>query len=235
VGTTPRPPRREGVYRYSVAYFLAALVALLLTVPLVDEFIAGELVESVLITVVLLSAVVAVGGRRRSLIAGLALVAPAVVAKWINHLWPHLIPPAVSQVTAVVFLAFVTFRLGHFILTAPRVDSEVLCAAISVYLIFGLMWGFLYVLVAGINPKAFAFTVSPDANPGMARFPALYFSFITLTTVGYGDIVPLSKAARVLAAAEAIAGVFFPAIVIARLVALYSTTKPAHTDDGRTP
>src|SRR5262245_57835246 len=114
--TTATQTRSEGVYRYSVAYFLVALVALFFTVPLVDEFIGGELMESVLITVVLLSAVVAVGGRRRSLIAGLALVAPAVGAKWVNHFWPHLIPPEVGQVAAMVFLAFVAFRLGHYIL-----------------------------------------------------------------------------------------------------------------------
>jgi hypothetical protein len=233
VVATATQTRSEGVYRYSVAHFLVALVALILTLPLVDELIAGELVESVLITVVLLSAVVAVGGRRRSLIVGFALVAPAVGAKWVNHFWPHLIPPGVGHVAAIVFLAFVTFRLGRYILTAPRVDSEVLCAAVAEYLILGLTWGFVYILVASLNPSAFAFTVAADPNPTMVRFQALYFSFVTLTTVGYGDIVPVSKGARLLAAAESTAGVFFATIVIARLVALYSTTKPAATDGGR--
>src|SRR4051794_22933476 len=121
------PTTTEGVYRYSVAHFLVALVVLLLTVPLVDEFFAGELVESILITVVLLSAVVAVGGRRRSLVVALVLVAPAIAAKWVNHFWPLHIPPEFTQATAIVFLAYVTFRLFHYILTAPLVDSEVLC------------------------------------------------------------------------------------------------------------
>lgn len=233
MGATANQTRSEGVYRYSVAYFLAALVALFLTVPLVDELIAGELIESVLITVVLLSAVVAVGGRRRSLIVGLALVAPAVGAKWVNHFWPHLIPPEFAHAAAIVFLFFVTLRLGRYILTAPRVDSEVLCAAVAVYLILGLTWGFVYLLIASVNPGAFAFTVAADPNQVMARFPALYFSFVTLTTVGYGDIVPLSKAARLLAATESTAGVFFATIVIARLVALYSTTKPARSEGER--
>jgi hypothetical protein len=213
----------EGVYRYSVAHFLVALVVLLLTVPLVDEIVAGELVESVLITVVLLSAVVAVGGRRRSLVTGLLLVAPAVVAKWAAHVWPGTVPPEFTQAAAIVFLAFVTLRLFYFILTAPRVDSEVICAAVAVYLILGLIWGFAYSMVAGLNPKAFAFTVAADPNPAMIRFQSLYFSFVTLTTVGYGDIVPVSKAARVLAMTEAIAGMFFGTILIARLVTLYSS------------
>jgi Ion channel len=233
VGATGKPTATEGVFRYSVAHFLIALIVLFLTVPLVDEFIAGELVESVLITLVLVSAVVAVGGRRGSLIVGLVLVAPAVVAKWLDHLWPGHVPPEVTQATAIVFLSYVTFRLFHFILTAPRVDSEVLCAAVAVYLILGLTWGFAYILVASLNPGAFAFTVASDPRPAMVRFQALYFSFVTLTTVGYGDIVPVSKAARLLAISESTAGVFFGTILIARLVALYSTDKSDRSGGGR--
>jgi hypothetical protein len=212
----------EGLYRYSVAHFLVALVLLLVTMPLVDEFIGGEIVESVLITVVLLSAVVAVGGRRRSLVVGILLVAPAVLSKWIDHVWPDNFPREFTQAMAILFLSWVAFRLLHFILTAPRVDSEVLSAAIAVYLIFGLIWGFAYSLVAGLNPKAFAFTVSADPAPAMIRFQSLYFSFVTLTTVGYGDIVPLSKPARLLAVTESTVGMLYTTILIARLVALYA-------------
>lgn len=212
----------EGVFRYSVAHFLVALVLLLTTVPLVDEFVGGEIVESVLITLVLLSAVVAVGGRRRSLVVGILLVAPAVISKWIDHVWPGQVPREITQAMAIVFLSWVTFRLLHFILTAPQVDSEVLAAAIAVYLIFGLIWGFAYSLVAGLNPKAFAFTVAADPTPAMIRFQSLYFSFVTLTTVGYGDIVPLSKPARLLAMTESTVGMLYTTILIARLVALYA-------------
>ncbi len=232
MGTTDRTRPNEGVFRYSVAHFLVALVVLLATVPLVDEFIVGELVESVLITVVLLSAVVAVGGRRRSLVTGLLLVAPAVACKWVDHAWPHRIPPEVTQAAAILFLSFVTFRLLHFILTAPRVNSEVLCAAVAVYLILGLTWGFSYLLVANLNPRAFAFTIASDPNPAMVRFQSLYFSFVTLTTVGYGDIVPVSKVARLLAVAESTAGMLYTTILIARLVALYSGNRPAGAGPG---
>ncbi|HEY1377096.1 MAG TPA: potassium channel family protein [Gemmataceae bacterium] len=232
MGATERTGRNEGVFRYSVAHFLVALVVLLVAVPLVDEFIVGELIESVLITLVLLSAVVAVGGRLRSLVTGLLLVAPAVVSKWVDHVWPHRVPPEVTQAAAILFLAFVAFRLLHFILTAPRVNSEVLCAAIAVYLILGLTWGFAYSLAANLNPRAFAFTVAADPDPAMVRFQSLYFSFVTLTTVGYGDIVPVSKVARLLAVAESTAGMLYTTILIARLVALYSGHRPAAGGSG---
>src|SRR4051812_47857943 len=73
-GTIPT----EGIFRFSVAHFLIGLFVLLGTVPFVDEFAGGLLIESVLITLVLLSAVVAVGGRRRSLVVGILLATPAV-------------------------------------------------------------------------------------------------------------------------------------------------------------
>lgn len=211
----------EGVFRYSVAHLLIALVLLLVIIPLVEEVIGGEVVESVVMTIVLLSAAVAVGGHRRSLVIGLLLVIPAVLGKWVDHIWPGF-PREISQAAAIFFLAFVTYRLLRYILTAPRVDSEVLCAAIAVYLILGLVWGFAYILIAGLNPTAFAFRVSTDPNTAIIRFQALYFSFMTLTTVGYGDIVPVSKPARLLAMTESTIGILYTTILIARLVALYS-------------
>jgi hypothetical protein len=232
MGTNGSKSRYEGLYRYSVAHFLVALVVMLATVPLVDEIIGGEIVESVLVTLVLLSAVIAVGGRRRALLLGALLVAPALISKWLDHIWPGHVPRAFTQAAAIVFLAFVTFRLLLFILTAPRVDSEVLCAAVAVYLILAFIWAFAYALVAGLNPKAFAFTVAGEPNPSLMRFQSMYFSFVTLTTVGYGDIVPVSKAARMLAMAESTAGMFYATILLARLVALYSSERRERKTSG---
>jgi voltage-gated potassium channel Kch len=107
------------------------------------------------------------------------------------------------------------------------VDSEVLCAGISVYLLIGLVWSLAYRLVAEQDPKAFAFSTPQDSPLGMNRFNAFYYSFMTLTTVGYGDITPVSKVARMLAVMEAMSGTLFLGVLIARLVSLYSTPSPA--------
>lgn len=84
---------------------------------------------------------------------------------------------------------------------------------------------FSYLLVARADPDAFAFTAGPAAGQSLQLHNAFYFSFITLSTVGYGDIIPVSNVARMLAAMEAITGTLYVAVIISRLVALDSSEK----------
>jgi len=171
---------------------------------------------------VLISAVLAVSNRRRTFVVAVLLAIPAVGGRWINHFRPHLLPPAIFLVAALVLMAFVGANLLRFVLRAPSANLEVLCASVSAYLILGLIWTIAYWLVAAINPAAFAFNTTTGGKESMQGFNAFYFSFITLSTVGYGDITPVSKVARMLAAMEAMTGLFYVAVLIARLVSLYS-------------
>ena len=89
----------------------------------------------------------------------------------------------------------------------------------------GIIWTIAYWLVDQLTPGgAFAFNKTGETQ-SMHGFNAYYFSFITLSTVGYGDITPVSKVARMLAAMEAVTGLLYVAVLIARLVALYSSPK----------
>ena len=227
-GTRPT----EGARRLSVVHFLVAVVLLLLVVPFVDELRYGDLIEAVLVTLVLLSAVMAVGGRRRTLVAAAVLVTPPVLAKWIDHFRPGLIPETATNVASMVFVAFVIVHLIRFILRAPRVNNEVLCAGIATYLMMGLLWTFAYTLVARVDPGSFLFSSGSAPHRPMAEFEALFVSFGTLTNVPYGEVSPVSKAARMLMMAEAMTGIFFVAVVLARLVSLYSSSSPESPQAG---
>jgi hypothetical protein len=215
-----------GLSRFSTVEFLVALALLLFTAPFVEQMPHGLMVEPVLLTVVLVLGVLAVGRSRRVLVAAVILVAPAVVGKWLNNLRPDLVPAQFFLISALVFVVFVVARLIGFVLRAPRVNSEVLCAGLSTYLLLGLLWSFAYLLVAQLDPQAFALTVSAAPHESLEGARAIYFSLITLSTVGYGDIVPISNEARMLAALEAMIGTLFVAVFIARLVALYSNQPP---------
>src|SRR5947207_3794535 len=211
--------------RFSTVQLLIALALLLFFFPFVEEIKGGDLILSLLLSLVLLSAVLAVASRGRTLIVAVVLLIPAIVGRWMNHVRPDLVPPAVFLVAGLALVAFVVGNLLRFVWRAPSVNMEVLCASISAYLMLGLIWTIAYWLVAQLTPGAFAFNTNTGAKETMEGFNAFYFSFVTLSTVGYGDITPVSKVARMLAAMEAMTGLFYVAVLIARLVSLYSSPK----------
>lgn len=212
-----------GLFRFSVAGFLAALVLLFIAAPFASLIENGKMLESVLLTLVMISAVLAVGRRRRVLWVAVLMVTPTVLGKWLNHFLPDTVSQQWFLVCILIFTAFIIFQMMQFILQAPRVNSEVLCAGIATYLLLGLLWSFAYMLVALLVDKAFYFDGRIEAVKDMTSFTSVYFSFITLTTVGYGDITPVANVARMLAAAEAMTGTIYIAVFISRLVALYTS------------
>ncbi len=213
----------KGISRFSLRAFLALQVLLLVVFPFIELLPHGILILSVLLTLVLLSALLAIGSRRSMLIWGLSLAVPALVGRWLNYWRPDLMPPEIFLAIATVFCGFVGLNLLSFILRASKVSLDILCAAIADYLMLGLLWSFLYQLVARIFPDSFFFTLGSAPTHVPTGFEAFYFSFATLMTVGYGDILPATNVSRMLAVTESVAGVFYVTILVARLVAIYSS------------
>ena len=224
---TQRPSRQAAIYRFSTAKMLVALIMLIATSPFIDKFEHGFIINAVLMSLVLITATMAMGNRRWTLIVAILLGAPALLARWANHMMPQIVQPEIFSVVGLLFVAFIAANLFRFILTASRVDYEVLCAGISGYLLLGLLWAFAYSLVATLIPGSFAFSNSPADI--MQGFTAMYFSFCSLCTLGYGDIIPIKPVARMLAMMEGMTGIFYVAIMIARLVAL-SSISPSRQD-----
>jgi len=212
-------------HRFTNVQLLIALVLLFFFFPFVEEVKGGDIIASILLSLVLLCAVIAVANDKRIFFIALVLAVPAIVGRWINHFRPDVVPAPVFLVSGLLLIGFVVASLLRFVLRSPLVTTDVLCASISAYLMLGIMWTIAYWLVDQLTPGgAFAFNMSGDKQ-SMHGFNAFYFSFITLSTVGYGDITPVSKIARMLAAMEAITGLLYVAVLIARLVAIYSAPK----------
>ncbi|MFO0829462.1 MAG: potassium channel family protein [Phycisphaerales bacterium] len=228
-GTAAIPAR--GTSRTSAVQLLVALVVELVGVPLVQSLPAADLVEAALLTVVMVFAVLAVGGRHRDLAIALGLLVPTLVCKWLNHFRPDLIPAWPFLLGAMCLFGFVVARLLAFIVRAKHVDANVLCAGLSGFLMLGLLWMPPYLAVARADPQAFIIPTAPGAPVTFDGFSAYYFSFITLCTVGYGDIVPVAPLARALAVMEGITGLFYMAVMISRLVAMYTTALPPDTSE----
>jgi hypothetical protein len=211
--------------RYSAVELLVTLGLLFAAAPLVEDLPQGDLIEAILLTLVMVFAVVAVGGRRKVLVTAIVLLLIALAGRWTSHLRPDLLHPAVYLATAVLFFAFVIAQLVAFVVRAPRVDANVLCAGVSGFLMLGLLWMPAYLTVARLNPAAFSLPSTPGTPATLDGFSAFYYSFMTLCTVGYGDITPVSRPARMLAVVEAITGLFYMAVLISRLVSLYSSAR----------
>ena len=211
--------------RYGTVELLLAITAMFVLLPFVEQLQSGALIESILLSIVLISAVLAVAGEKRVLIVALILALPTLLARWVHHFRPDLLPPEIFLVGGIALVVLVIASLLRFVMTASSVTTDVLSAGVSAYLLLGVAWTFGYWLVAEVIPDAFAFNASIKGEMSIKGFDGLYFSFITLTTVGYGDISPVSKVARMLAATEAITGPLYLAVLIARLVALRPTPK----------
>lgn len=176
-----------------------------------------------LFTIVLTSAVVAVATRRITLVIAALLATPALISRWLHHYRPDLFPPDAFLISNILLVGFVIVSLLDYVRHETVVTINVVCAALSAYLLLGLLWTCAYWLIAERVPGAFSFNTAAAPGASMQGFDALYFSLITLNTVGYGDITPVAGVARMLAVAESTTGMFYIAVLIARLVSVYST------------
>jgi hypothetical protein len=142
-----------------------------------------------------------------------------------------------EYVLGLAFLGFTIWVMLRAALSGPHVTFDTLCAALSVYLLLGVFWAIGYSLLDITEPGASFFnTTGATETEEPMRFGTdrsiypLYFSFVTMTTLGYGDIVPNSPAARMLAAAQAVLGQFYVAVLLARLVALHVSESRGNRD-----
>jgi hypothetical protein len=174
--------RPQPIFRFSIGCFLGVLILNILISPFMERLRSGPLIETLLMTLVLLFAVLSIAGGRRALV-GVVLVAPAALGEWLIFWRPETLIYAVTRGAGLLFIGFVVIQLLRFIVYAPRVDSEVLCAAVAAYLLSGLAWSLAYALLDRLEPNSFAFTLGPKSGESMNGFTGLYFSFITLSTV----------------------------------------------------
>jgi len=199
-------------------------LVLLVGAPLADESTDGDLVFGVLFSLLLVSGVVTVARRKFLTVAVSALTIVTLALRWASFRSPGSPLLIWSHACSIVLLSILTTLVLVQVFREGPVTGYRIQGAIVVYLLVGFTWAVAFEVVHIAVPDAFQFA---HGNPGTAgvRHGLLYYSFVTLTTVGYGDITPVHPMARSLAIAEALIGQLYPAILIARLVSLQITTK----------
>jgi hypothetical protein len=175
----------------------------------------------------LIAAVYSISDRRWHRILAIALVLPAVAAQVVPSLLGEHATLMVRLGMSAVFLAYVAILIFAFLLKQERVSADMILGAINVYLVLALAFMFLHTFVEIVRPGSYLYqgeslSAALKGHPEIDALAfLLYFSLVTLTTLGYGDIAPAVPAARMLCSLEAVIGQLFVAVFIARLVSLH--------------
>ena len=130
---------------------------------------------------------------------------------------------SVSQYFLKILIVSITIvELFREIFKTKIIDSHIISSAISIYVLVGIFWYLLFMFLLMIDPDSFDIR---NFNPEMVSIDMIYFSFTTLTTLGYGDITPLSYTAKMWSITEAMMGVMFLEVMISRVVSLFGSKK----------
>jgi len=212
---------------------LVAIVTLLGVRPLISGAGAGNAIFSVTVVLVLVVALYTIQvdellgdgerllrHRKKSGLVGWTLAIVAVIFRLGDIVSPNHRLATASSISLLLFFGFVALTELRAVLKQRTVTRETISMSISVYLLFGLTWGFFYIILFDLQPHAFSFGGAPIPSEQQVTPVLVYFSLTTIATVGYGDITPLTLQARYASVAEGIAGQFYLAILVARLVGM---------------
>ncbi len=207
-------------------YLLLTQVAYTVVYPIVGDAVRLAILLEIFLLIALVGGVLSSIADRRSLLVTAVLGLLLLSTRWSGLVVgiEALVP--VSAMFGVAFFGYLTVMLiRHIFLVSDRVDADLIYGAVSVYLLIGAGFGFAYVCLAALAPGSFA-GVETELIKSEEIFRELhYFSFVTLTTLGYGDITPQSHQAGVLAYLEAIIGQVYLTVLVARLVGMHIAQK----------
>lgn len=204
---------------------LAALVALILCQPLLADSGTGRVLYSTTWSFVQLAMMLAISEKKSQRLIGLAFGLPTLAGIWATHLFVGSAQRSAELATyaiAATFFGIVAVMLMRHLATHSVTADNVAGAACG-YLLLAVGIGLVYIIVESVRPHSFQASgeLADDlADPVRRRALLSYFSFVTITTVGYGDVTPATPVTRVLASLEAVLGQLYLAILVAGLIGI---------------
>jgi hypothetical protein len=220
-------PSRDSRSRY--LFLLIWLIAYLLGDPIAYELGGTTRVVDIIFAGVLLSTLRMLSRNPIEFAIATSIGGLAIVASIVAAISPTVAVLATKAVLASAFCGFLSAVILREVLQDEAVDADTIRGAICAYLFVGVCWAGAYAFVEQLSPGSLALPAAANgAAQGETRPETLlYFSFVTLATLGYGDILPTTPVTRALAWMEAVFGQFYIAALVARLVGLMQTRPPA--------
>lgn len=219
--------RKWNVWIDSDRGLAALLVLLVLYVFMIYPLLGGDQITngvvSISFTLILIAGIVATAHHKAVRIGIVILAGIAFASHWLNVIIGLRITHMVSAAASVLFFAMQAWFISARIYRPGVVNIYRILGAVALYLILGLLWADAYLFLYLASPQTFHMESGTMAfEPPVSEM--VYFSFVTLTTLGYGDIVAVTPMARSLVMLEGLVGQLYPAILLARLVTQYRST-----------
>jgi len=206
---------REIYYRRRFFILAVSLLALILVTPLVQGFVGIQILWNIFLTGILLSGVHAVSEKRQNVYIASLLALPMLVYLWSGYFMEsNRYVVIAGGLCGVLFFAYMIVNILIFIYRQDKVTRDLIAGAAVVYLLMAIMWTFIYRVIDTAHPGSFTIPTTDIRE----RMHFIYFSLVTITTLGYGDIVPKTSLASSLATLEAVVGQLYLVTTVAWLV-----------------
>ena len=211
-------PFSQIIYKNRFLYLLIFIFILIAIQPL-DAVIGNVgIVLEVLTTAILVSAIYTVSHKKFHFIFGLLLALPTLVSMWLTQIYKTTWLALSGNFFGMIFFGFIIITILTLIFNRNEITRDLIAGAAAVYLLMAVVWTYAYQLIEIIQPGSFSFAQSQSSG---SQAPFLYYSFVTMTTLGYGDVTPSSTAAKSCAVLEAVVGQLYLVITVAWLVGVH--------------
>jgi hypothetical protein len=197
---------------------LIFVIALLVIGPLFEEFTKIKMLIDIFWSAILIAAIYAVSQKKHHIVIATLLAVPMIASIWSRYFIHHPALHIVGGICGAAFFIFAIIQILIYIYSRKKVTKDLIFAAAIVYLFMALAWTFIFALVELVHPGSFKI---PGLQDMSASRHFLYYSFVTITTLGYGDIVPVTNLARSLCVLEAVIGQLYLVVQVAWLVGMH--------------
>ncbi len=211
---------------------LLCLVSILVIAPFFYRVPAAPVIIRIFFTGILIFSVYTFSKKKNALIISSILVIPALGSNWVSQFSPTPTLLIIKECSNILFFGYVILIILIKIFRSKEITANLIYGSVCIYMLIGLEWAFIFSLLENIQPGSFNFPASylessltTDSGSTNTIHLFLYYSYTTLTTLGYGDVSPISPPAQSMASLEAITGQFYLTILVARLVGLHLTNK----------
>lgn len=201
---------------------LCLIVGLLVLVPILNRFVIAHLFLDLFVAAIFIFMVYFISQNKGLVIAGLVMTVVMIASLGLQYFYPNKSIAAIGMIAGIVLIALVVANIIGYILKSDEVCREVIYSAILLYLLLALMWAFLYAFLELVDPTSFNIDLS-DTKDYLAIFQ--YYSFVTITTLGYGDITPVTEVAQAFTVLEAVIGQLYLVVAVAWLVGMHVSKK----------